>query len=166
MKKEATLLFNLKIYRDKDGKISVAEEPVTGEEDTWEVPPTEDMKTDAENTAYFLKQYLDYNIKLEHIINRQSTMLKELMSMAIDLKANVLKAGHHGSSSSSGEEFLRVVDPEYAIIQCGENNDFGHPHLSVIRRFERLGINIFRNDLNGQVSVFSDGNRIEISTEK
>jgi len=91
---------------------------------------------------------------------------QELMDLDIDLDADVIKLGHHGSSSSSTEDFLKKIDAQYAIIQCGEDNSFGHPHLSVIRRLERLGIKIFRNDLNGQVSVFSDGERIEVVAER
>lgn len=91
---------------------------------------------------------------------------QHLIDLEIDINADVIKLGHHGSSSSSSEEFLQIVNPEYAIIQCGADNNFGHPHLSVIRRLERLGINILRNDLNGQVSIFSNGEEIEVVTEK
>lgn len=91
---------------------------------------------------------------------------QDLLQAGIDLESDVIKIGHHGSSSSSTEEFLNAVDPKYAIIQCGADNAFGHPHLSVIRRLERLGINIFRNDLDGQVSVFSDGEKMDIITQK
>ncbi len=91
---------------------------------------------------------------------------QELLDLEVDLDVDVIKLGHHGSSSSSSENFLNAVDPDYAIIQVGEDNRFGHPHLSVIRRLERLGIEIYRNDLNGQVSVLSDGEKIEVMTEK
>ena len=90
----------------------------------------------------------------------------ELLNLDLDLSADVIKIGHHGSSSSSSEQFLNAVNAQYAIIQSGQDNSFGHPHLSVIRRLERMGIKIFRNDLRGQVSIFSDGDEIEVVTDK
>jgi len=73
------------------------------------------------------------------------------------LKADVLKAGHHGSHTSSGEEFLRAVKPKQAIISVGKDNDYGHPHLRVLRRLERLGIKILRTDEIGDIEMMSDG---------
>ena len=85
---------------------------------------------------------------------------EELLQMNLDLSADVFKAGHHGSSSSNSEEFLFTVDPEFVVIQCGENNEFGHPHERVLARFERLGYQVFRNDLDGTVSFYSDGEAV------
>jgi competence protein ComEC len=85
----------------------------------------------------------------------------ELLASNGDLTADVLKIGHHGSSSASSEDFLTAVKPTTAIISCGLDNDFGHPHLSVIRRLERLGIDILRTDQSGTIKLFSDGEKIE-----
>jgi len=73
------------------------------------------------------------------------------------LQAKVLKVGHHGSDTSSGLEFLAAVRPEIAVIQVGEDNDFGHPSRRVMKRLERLGTKIYRNDLEGTIRVASDG---------
>ncbi|MFH1427746.1 MAG: MBL fold metallo-hydrolase [Patescibacteria group bacterium] len=78
----------------------------------------------------------------------------------------VFLAGHHGSITSNSEEFLEAVAPEYAIIQVGEDNDFGHPSLRVLKRFERLGIKYYRNDLNGWVQVVSNGEDMEVVAER
>ena len=89
----------------------------------------------------------------------------ELIASGADLRADVITAGHHGSDTSSTEEFLNAVKPRYAVIQVGKDNDFGHPSLRVLRRFDRMGIIYFRNDLNGWVRMVSDGTTIEVSTE-
>ena len=74
--------------------------------------------------------------------------------------ADVLKLGHHGSSSSSSEEFLKAVSPELVIVQSGMDNEFGHPHLRVLERLKRLKIPILRNDQEGRILVVSDGEEI------
>ncbi len=80
----------------------------------------------------------------------------------LSLKADVLKVGHHGSSSSSSEEFLEAVSPQIAVIQVGKDNEFGHPHLKILKRLERLGVKIWRNDEDGRILLASDGNQIFI----
>ncbi len=81
-----------------------------------------------------------------------------------DLKADVLKVGHHGSSSSSSDAFLNAVAPQYAVIMCGLNNDYGHPHKEIIQKLNKKGIEIYRSDQNGNIVMSSDGNTIEIKT--
>jgi competence protein ComEC len=78
--------------------------------------------------------------------------------------ANILKVPHHGSNTSSTLEFLNLVSPEVAIISCGINNRFGHPKKNVLNRYKRLGINIFRTDLDGTVEVVIDGKDYQIKT--
>lgn len=70
----------------------------------------------------------------------------------------VLKAGHHGSSSSSNELFIKAVTPENVVITCGKDNKYGHPHQEVIAEFNKLGINIYRNDELGDIIFESNGN--------
>jgi competence protein ComEC len=79
-----------------------------------------------------------------------------------ELKADVLKIGHHGSDTSSTDNFLRMVDPDYAVIEVGEDNHFNHPSPRIIRRLERLDIKIFRTDINGSIKFISDGIDLEI----
>lgn len=67
------------------------------------------------------------------------------------LQSEVLKIGHHGSKSSSSEEFLRVVLPDYAAISVGENNSYGHPSLRVLARLERTGAQVLRTDQIGDI---------------
>jgi beta-lactamase superfamily II metal-dependent hydrolase len=69
----------------------------------------------------------------------------------------VLKAGHHCSKTASSEKLLRSIQPTIAICSCGEDNSFGHPHQETLDRFESLGIEYLRTDLDGRISVKSDG---------
>lgn len=77
-----------------------------------------------------------------------------------NLKSDILKVGHHGSKYSSSEEFLKSVNPDYAIIQSGAGNRYGHPTQQTLSRLSDIGAKIFRNDLNGDIVFESDGNLI------
>ena len=68
-------------------------------------------------------------------------------------QAKLLKAGHHGSRTSTSEPFLRAVRPDYALISAGKRNRYGHPDPIVLARLERAGVQVFRTDLHGTVSV-------------
>ena len=83
-----------------------------------------------------------------------------LIKKGVALSAQVLKVGHHGSKSSTTELFLNAVSPEDAVISVGANNDYGHPHLRVLKRLERHGIKIFRTDLDGDVKFVSNGREV------
>lgn len=79
------------------------------------------------------------------------------------LKSNLLKVGHHGSKTSTTQEFLDCVIPDNALIGVGRKNSFGHPSNEVISLLKDKGISIYRTDINGQVSVFKYmNNRIKI----
>lgn len=78
--------------------------------------------------------------------------------------ADVIKLGHHGSSSSSSEKFLKAVKPETAIISCGKNNDYGHPHKEILDRLNKLNIKTYRTDTDGTILLSTDGKTIEITT--
>ena len=88
---------------------------------------------------------------------------EELIGMAGGkLDSTVLIAPHHGSRSSSSTAFLGEVNPEVIIISCGRRSRFKLPHPTVLNKYQRLGYGIFRTDLNGAVSVSTDGQRLEI----
>ncbi len=78
------------------------------------------------------------------------------------LESNILKVPHHGSKSSSIDDFVDAVNPEVVIIQCGRNNRFRHPHPSVIRRYKDFGSEIYRNDIDGTIVVTTDGKTYKI----
>ena len=90
---------------------------------------------------------------------------KELIDAGTDLKADVLKVGHHGSYTSTSYLFLRTVQPDYAVIQCGRDNEYGHPHSEPMSRLRDADVDIYRNDKLGTVIAISDGTNITFSWE-
>ncbi|HNW04629.1 MAG TPA: ComEC/Rec2 family competence protein [Oscillospiraceae bacterium] len=89
----------------------------------------------------------------------------DMLSTGAELDSDVLKVGHHGSSTSSGEDFMEVVSPEYAAILCGAGNDYGHPHQETTDLLERMGVEVYRTDLDGAIVMRTDGKTITVSTE-
>lgn len=87
---------------------------------------------------------------------------KALLANGDNLGVDVLKVAHHGSQYSSGQDFLEKVGAKVAVIMVGEDNDFGHPSLRIIKRLERAGAEIFRTDEKGTVKILSDGVRIRV----
>ncbi|PJI10287.1 MULTISPECIES: ComEC/Rec2 family competence protein [Clostridium] len=83
-----------------------------------------------------------------------------MIAKGYDLSADVLKVGHHGSRTSTSDEFLNKVNPKYAVISCGKNNDYGHPHTETMQRLQNKGIKLYRTDEEGTVVCTSDGNSI------
>lgn len=83
-----------------------------------------------------------------------------------NLKSQVLKAGHHGSRTSTSEKFLGWVSPEIAIISVGEKNKYGHPHKEILDRLNKFGVQIFRTDEEGTIKIKGDGENINISNNK
>lgn len=81
---------------------------------------------------------------------------------ASDLKSNVLKAGHHGSRTSSSEEFIEAVHPTYAVISAGKHNSYGHPHQEVIDRLIGSGATILSTYTQGAIRMVSDGALISL----
>jgi len=77
------------------------------------------------------------------------------------LKSDVLKAGHHGSKTSTSEKFLKAVHPDYAIISVGTPNRFNHPSPEVLERLIKNNVNILRTDLSGGILLQSDGFQIQ-----
>ncbi|PRR71245.1 ComEC/Rec2 family competence protein [Neomoorella humiferrea] len=87
---------------------------------------------------------------------------EEMLSAGYNLKADVLKVGHHGSASSTSAAFLKAVAPKYAVISVGKGNDYGHPDPRVLERLQRAGVKIYRTDEHGTVIIVSDSRNITI----
>ena len=77
---------------------------------------------------------------------------------------DVLKAGHHGSSSSSNRDFIEAIAPEHVLLLTGENS-YGHPHKEVVDLFKELNIPVYRSDESGDIIVTSSGNGVTFNTE-
>lgn len=82
------------------------------------------------------------------------------------LKSQVLKSGHHGSRTSSSPAFLRAVAPEVAVISAGANNEYHHPHPSLLKRYKEQKLKVYRTDTDGTVTISSDGKTYKVAKEK
>ncbi len=79
-----------------------------------------------------------------------------------NVSCDVIKLGHHGSTTSSGKDFFKKANPKYAVISCGANNDYGHPHDEIIDMLEYEGINYYRTDTAGDIVIICDGENINV----
>lgn len=90
---------------------------------------------------------------------------KEILENKLNLDADVIKLGHHGSSTSSSAKFLKAVNPGYAIISCGKGNTYHHPIKSVMDRLKGLGIIVYRTDESGTIIISSNGYDLNFNVE-
>lgn len=88
----------------------------------------------------------------------------QILREGVDVSSTVLKVGHHGSATSSSEEFLRAVNPKCAVICVGYGNSFGHPRAEVLERLESLPTKIFRTDQDGLIKFSTDGKSLRVET--
>lgn len=84
----------------------------------------------------------------------------DLLDAGVDVSADVLRVGHHGSNTSTSYQFLRAVAPQYAIISVGTNNTYGHPDEETLSLLEDADVIVMRTDLLGSILCFSDGHAI------
>ena len=89
---------------------------------------------------------------------------EDIVNSGAMLKADVLKAGHHGSSTSTSDAFLKKVSPSWVVIQCGKGNSYGHPHKETMEKLKKAGCQVLRTDEEGTITAFSDGKTITWST--
>jgi len=92
----------------------------------------------------------------------QAESESEMLKAGGNLKADVLKVGHHGSRSSTTTPFLKAAAPKYAVIKVGAGNDYGHPHKETLERLAGAGITLYRTDLDGTLIFGSDGKNITV----
>lgn len=90
----------------------------------------------------------------------ESQAEKDMIDSGAVLSADVLKAGHHGSSTSTSGAFLKKVSPSYVVIQCGKGNSYGHPHKETMEKLEKAGCQVFRTDEDHNIVAVSDGTNI------
>jgi competence protein ComEC len=89
---------------------------------------------------------------------------RAIVPRLVPAKIRVLKVAHHGSRTSTSRELLEAWRPQIALISCGRGNPFGHPAPDVIARLEAIGARIYRTDLDGEVTVETDGQRVSVTT--
>jgi len=88
---------------------------------------------------------------------------KDIIEENNNLQSEVLKVAHHGSKYSTSEEFLEKIQAEVAVVSVGKNS-YGHPTPETLQKLEKFGIHILRTDLNGDISIISDGNNLKLIT--
>ena len=91
---------------------------------------------------------------------------EQLLDEHIDISCDVLKVGHHGSSTATSDEFLAKAAPEYAAISVGEDNIYSHPSEEVVSALEYRGAEIFRTDTDGDITFLIENGEIVTETEK
>jgi len=114
-------------------------------------------ESDLNNTSIVLKMNFG---NTSYLFTGDATSKTEKKLLDKDIKADVLKVGHHGSSYSTSDTFLNKVNPKYAVIQVGDNNSYNHPTKETLDKLNKNGIKIYRTDIDGTIKLVSDGNNI------
>lgn len=96
----------------------------------------------------------------------QSSAEKDLLRKGFDLKSDVLKVGHHGSSTSTTKQFYKAVNPKYCVISVGDGNSFGHPNAKTLKTIATNGAKIYRTDFQGSIVIGISDGKINVSCEK
>jgi len=78
-------------------------------------------------------------------------------------RIRILKVPHHGSATSSSQQFLDALRPDIAVISAGRGNPFGHPVPAVLERYKNIGAAIYRTDKDGAVTVETDGSTVRVA---
>lgn len=90
----------------------------------------------------------------------QNDIEEEILSNNDDISADILKIGHHGSSTSTSDNFLKKVNPSIGVISVGEGNVYNHPNDDILERLKKNKVTIYRTDTNGTIILSSDGKSI------
>ena len=121
--------------------------------------PNKDSYEDLNNDSAVIK--ITYGTRSFLFMGDAETLSEN--EITADVKADVLKVGHHGSTSSTGRAFLAKVDPAYAVISVGADNDYGHPAEETLEKLSAVGASIYRTDRDGTVVFTTDGTTISVN---
>lgn len=133
-----------------------------GDADFTIVAPNEDYGNDTNNWSVgILLEYGESRFLFTGDAEEKAE--EDIVSNGIDISADVYKAGHHGSKTASSEELLDAVNPEYAIISCGEDNEYGHPSAQTLNSLRMRGVKVFRTDEQGTIVAATDGMNIRFN---
>ena len=92
----------------------------------------------------------------------ESLVEKEILNENKDLKADVLKLGHHGSHSATSEEFVKAVNPSIAVVSCAKDNKYGHPHKETMSNLKKAGITVYETFRDGDITISSNGKKLDV----
>ncbi len=121
--------------------------------------------TDELNNNSVAIKLVNGNDRFVFIGDAESEEESDIVSSGIDISADVLKVGHHGSASSTSLTFLEKVNPRYAVISVGKDNSYGHPAEVTLNKLKDKNIQIYRTDENGTITALSSGSGITFATE-
>ena len=146
--------------------ISVGEEITIGKSSFLCINPNMNMTTEGANaysTVLLMKRGSFKALFTGDVEQEGQENIKKIISdnTALFEDITLLKVAHHGSKYTTDEEFLSLIKPKIALISCGENNTYGHPHDEVIERLENIGSKIYRTDESGAVIFRIKNDRIE-----
>lgn len=150
---------NLKINNAKKGDILVSDDGLT----VSVLSPSNDNYSNLNNYSIVLK-VVYYDTCFLFMGDAEAEVENSLS--ALDVKCDVIKIGHHGSSTSSSNNFVKNVNAKYGVIEVGASNKYNHPNSNVVKRWESNNTTIYRTDLNGNIVIKSDGKNISVSKEK
>jgi competence protein ComEC len=123
-------------------------------------PPAEGGGSDNDNSVVLRISYGERTILLTGDIEKAA----ERALAGQDLKADVVKVPHHGSKTSSTENFVLATKPAFAIISVGRNSRFGHPHEQVVQRWQANGATVLTTGNYGTITVTTDGHKLDLKT--
>ncbi|MBE6623856.1 MAG: MBL fold metallo-hydrolase [Ruminococcaceae bacterium] len=120
---------------------------------------------DTNNTSIALK--LEYGeVSFLFMGDAEAEVEEYIIENGFDINTTVLKAGHHGSSSSTSNYFLHLADPDFAVISCGKGNSYGHPHDETVEKLREFDVTMYRTDILGDIICTSDGKTVSFVTSK
>ena len=120
------------------------------------------------NSLVFKLVYKDFSIMFTGDIEEEAekAILEQYSNNINKLQANVLKIAHHGSKTSTTENFLKTISPKIALIGVGKNNNFGHPNEQVIERLKANKVKIYRTDEDGETNIVVNRNGEIVNIQK
>lgn len=118
------------------------------------------VRTDNANNICPVLRFDAPNLRCLFTGDAEEPVERAALEARAKLRADVFAAGHHGSSTSNGEAFLKKVRPDIVVVSCGEKNDFGHPHAAPLRAFRAVGAQVYRTDEQGSIVVYVDADNI------
>ncbi len=147
---------NCKVLRAKSGVSIIDSEDLS----VYFIAPVSSSYSEENNFSAVLR--IEYGENSFMFMGDAETLVENELSG--DVSADVIKVGHHGSSTSSSENFVNRVDADFAVIECGENS-YGQPNGEVVERWESSGADVYRTDEYGNITFVGNGETLEVITE-
>lgn len=148
-----------RVYTAVQGMVSYC-----GEFEITVVGYYKELSEENDRSVIMMVKYND--IKFLLMSDAEKSAEKELIADGINFDCDILKVAHHGSNSSTSEEFLKVATPKYAVISCGMGNIYGHPNELTLDRLKDANAEIHRTDLEGDITLYFNNNTVDIVSEK